>query len=389
MTIMKNQKIIIVLSRFIGYIGVSMASLIFPILVYNITNSKFYSGLIMLTEWIPKLYIYLTGGQLINKINPKKAYVLMDLSRALTFVLFFGAIYFKSIVFLFLAAPLSQSSNAISNIIFESLISCWWAENKKILGHTTLMYMDLLAGVSIVPLLFYFKLEYIVVLGFFLFLLSFIIGVLNKHKHLLPLHIDYVKTNLFDNVKEIFANKKLIGLSLLGFAMSSPIALISSQLPFFISNFEKELANSASFLSGYKAILAMFSIVFLLIIRDIKNKKIIFNVSISLMFLSLTIILLNKNIYIFLFLFLFSSFGFYSYTIFAKDLRQNLIPKEKRLEFTGILISIEAFSYILSALLMMIFYNNLNYAIVFCLLILSLALFVFVWYNKKLVRISF
>jgi Na+/melibiose symporter-like transporter len=373
---MTKQKQIILLSRFIGYIGVSTSTLILPILVYKITGSPSLAGLTMLIEWVPKFLMYIYGGQLIQKIGINKAYFWIDLLRAITFVLFLIAVSFNNKNFLFLAAPIMQGCNGLSNLVFESLVTSWWKEEDHVSGYSQLFYLDLSATIIMMPLISLLPLNAILILGIIVFCINFLVGLWSRYEHLVPLsRLNSKGFNVFKNVGEIRSNKPLASCSLIGLSVTIPFVLINTQMFFFLTHFENNITNFVSFISNYKAALLICSIIVLSFLKKVKDPIKILLFSYFLIYSSLIALCFSKSMNTFLISFMVYTLGFHSFVIFNKSYRQKIISKDKRLQFTGLLASLEAISYIIAAFLFIIFSYNIKIAFLICLLVITLMFF--------------
>lgn len=368
---MLEQKIIY-LTRFISYIGVSIYSIIFPILIFKISHSVKLSALIMLVEWIPKLLVYVYGGIIINYFKLKKTYIWMEICRIFVFLLFLLAFYNHNIILLFLLAPISQCSNAISNIIFENLITYWWKNNNLHKAFSSLTYLDLIASIIIIPLMYYLSINHIIIIGLLSFSLSLLFAYIVNFKHLSLLNgFNSYDISLKDSIQFIYTSKKLLLNCFVAISFNIPIAIIGSQLPFFLAKFNT--LNNQLLISNYKATSSIIAILFLMLISFLNFNLIIFYICIFLFLLSLLGILFSNTISLFFITIVLNSICFYIYSVFNKKNRQQLIPDKYKLSLTGILISIEAFSYIIASILSYSL-NNIYYSIYFCIFIFTFSL---------------
>ena len=386
---MNRQQYLISVLRFIGYVGSSTSTLILPILVYKITNSPFFAGLTMFFEWIPKLWIYLFGGHILLKVGIKKIYLLMDGLRAFSFILFMLAIHFNNQAYIFIAAPIMQGMNGFSNIIFELFVVSWWPVKGRLKGFSQLFYLDLLASVLILPIIGLLPIRYIIVVGFCVFLFNFIIGFLNKYRHIKPLERLVFKSScgprcgVISNFVEVVKNKELFISSFVSFCFAVPSVLINTQMFFFLKNFNSNITNFISFIADYRAFIFFASVCLLFMLRFVKNPLHILMFSYFMIISSFIVLSLSKNMNLFLISFMFYTFGLHSYIVFNKSYRQNMIPKEKRFYFTGILSSIEAFSYIFSGLLFLAFSGNQDIIFSICFILILFSIWNFTFFLKK------
>lgn len=369
----KNE--IIFLLRFLGYIIVSLGTIISPILIYQLTNSFFYSGLLIFTEWSLKLITYLNIGLIIQKIKIKKTYFLIDILRFISFSLYFFSYNFKLLIILLIASSLLQISNAISNTLFESLISFLWEKEKRKKMLTNLLVLDLLAGVIFIPIISFFSIKIMIEIVFFILFINLVIGLINKFFYLDTVQI--TKTSI--SIKKLLNYPKVLHFSLLSITITIPIAIVNLQLPLFLANFNQNLASSTLFLAIIKSIIGLLGILSLFLFKRLNNHQ---NIKWNVIVFMISIIFLSeeKSILLFLFFLLIANICFYNFINFLRNYRQNSFSDDDRIHLTGTFIAIDGLAYILSSILTMIFSSYMKQSLWICIIA---CLFVMIFLIKK------
>lgn len=142
-----NQQLLIIFSRFLGYCGVQLNALIVPLLVFATTNNAALAGLALVFEWVPKLFVYLIGGAYIDRVGKKISHKALELTRLILLIAFIliQILDIKSVILIGIVAGVYQVCSAISNIIFEQLVTSSWEANERTGGHSKLLKADQLA----------------------------------------------------------------------------------------------------------------------------------------------------------------------------------------------------------------------------------------------------
>jgi F0F1-type ATP synthase assembly protein I len=134
-------------SRFIGYIGTQLSGILIPALIFQLSNSLKLAGLAIVVEWVPKLFMYLGGGAMIQRMGSSRTHIGLDAMRLLSLLfILLVALDQWHIGWVVAAAVIYQSTNALSNILFETSITRWWEDNDRIQGHSSMMKMDQLGA---------------------------------------------------------------------------------------------------------------------------------------------------------------------------------------------------------------------------------------------------
>jgi hypothetical protein len=370
--LLKNE--VILLLRFLGYIIVSLGTILSPILIYQLTHSFFYSGVLIFIEWSLKLITYINIGYISQKIKIKNTYFLIDILRFISFSLYFISYHFQILIALLIASSLLQISNAISNTLFESFISFLWKDEKRKMMLTNLLVLDLLAGVIFIPIISFFSINSMIASVFFILAMNLGIGVFNKFFYLNNVQVK--KTSV--SIKKLLNYPKVLHLSLLSVTITIPIAIINLQLPLFLSNFNQELATSTLVLSIIKSIIGMIGVLSLFLFKKWNHHNIKWNILIFIM--SLMILAEEKSMIFFLIFLLIVNICFYNFLIFLRNYRQNSFSDEDRIHLTGTFIAIDGLAYVFSSILTMVFSSHMKQSLWICIVA---CIFVMIFLVKK------
>lgn len=133
--------------RLTGYVGVSLNSMLVPLLIYTLTRSTLFAGVSLCVEWIPKLGLYVFGGALLSGWSNHRAHLGLEVLRLLAFGgMALAACHVLPWWMVSISAAVFQGTSALSNILFENVVSQWWPECSKAEGHARLLNADMLAG---------------------------------------------------------------------------------------------------------------------------------------------------------------------------------------------------------------------------------------------------
>lgn len=140
----------VVIARFAGYLGVSINGLLVPVLVWGLTGSPGMAGLAIAMEWIPKLGLYLCGGSVVSWLGAGRAHVGLEITRLVCLtILLAGTIGLAGFWMIVIAATLFQCANAVSNILFECLVTANWHERRRSSGHASIVSADYAAVLAV------------------------------------------------------------------------------------------------------------------------------------------------------------------------------------------------------------------------------------------------
>jgi hypothetical protein len=357
--LLKNE--IILLLRFLGYIIVSLSTILSPILIYQLTHSLFYSGCLIAIEWSLKLVTYTNIGKIVQKLKIKKTYFLIDILRFIGFCFYWISYNNHSIISLFLASSLVQMSNAISNTFFESLISFLWLGEKRKLMQVYLLMIDLLAGVIFIPFISLFSINKMIYFVFFILGINFCIGILNKFFYLKNIKQSFHHEISF---KRLLIYPKVLHLSLLSISITIPIAMINLQLPFFLAEFNKGFARSTIIIAIIKSLIGLTGMISIFLFKKWNNHQ---NIQWNLIFFIISILSVSwtSSIFIFLLFLLVANMCFFNFLIFLRNYRQNSFSDDDRIHLTGTFIAIDGIAYLLGAIITIFFSMKIKEALLF------------------------
>lgn len=345
----------IAILRFLGYISVQFNAVLVPLLVFKMTNSLAMAGLTTILEWVPKMFFYLFGGSFIQKISSLTAHKLCELTRIACFLLFLVCTLNSSVSILIgITAALFQAANAISNIIFETLITENMDQAERPYGHALMLKADQIACfIALLVALIPMSIGVLCIVGVLSQILTF--NFLLKYKNI---HGDslskHEKTKNAFPYRKLFSNKSffLLCLGLAGF--SFPIAYISVVLPFMLGT---EGANIQSIFVQTLLIKTALTIGCLYLIKNSlkvapSNNLNIFRGGALLLVLSLLCLTFTQSKLFIIVFFVLISLSSIFVTPYLRTLRQEFIVKNDliaHLHFTtGLFIGIDTLSYIMA-----------------------------------------
>jgi len=129
--------------RYLGYVSTQLCGILVPILIFQLTQNAALAGVAMMIEWAPKLFFYLAGGSCIAHYGQRRMHLLLDAVRLLSLsLLLLGTLNLANVWLLAVAAALFQCANAVSNILFELSVTQWWDKEQRALGHSSMIKRD-------------------------------------------------------------------------------------------------------------------------------------------------------------------------------------------------------------------------------------------------------
>ena len=362
------QNLVIYL-RLLAYIGVNFNAIIVPILIFKFTGSVAIAGMALFFEWCPKLLFYLFGGSFISYFTAKKTHITIEIIRIITFLGFLLTILFlQHWIYVAICSAIYQATNAISNIINETMVNNHWKDDIKPIGYSKLLKADLEAAFIAMAIAFFVSnLIYLTSIAIFiqLFVCIFIFTNINKI-HLMG---EDQKMSFLENIflikkALILTDKNVFKLSALALLQGITGSLVFSTLTFYLTKAFHSNTIEADYFALFSMIKIIFCIFLIKLLTVIFSKKLITEKQAAFIsfFTSITSLLIITYLDYFYAAIALITLGFslYLYAPWHRTLRQSLLPDDLKLRYilTGILISIEAFCYILGAILLMIF-NNL------------------------------
>lgn len=359
--------------RLLGYAGVQFNALLVPILVFQLTGNATLAGMALFIEWLPKLAFYIGGGALVRKFSPVKAHTRLDASRlaALT-ILALCATGLGSVWLVALAAAVYQCANAVSNILFERAVTNWWDPSQRAGGHARLLQQDqwgcvlaLAVGLVVQDPLLLASLALIIQATAFAEVLRHRDSIYPLKGTELPAPSNFWRQLRKDVV--VVTKLPIIQFSVMTVCLSLPSALVFSALVFFLAQAESSMVTPTGWLSFLLLVRTGLSLVTLQWVRSLlkkpNNEEWLARLGVGLVLTCTVLLSLQLPLWgVILVVTILGASGSL-YLPWLRTTRQELItqlvPESSRLGATGVLIAVEAASYLLAAVLLAAFGENL------------------------------
>ncbi len=393
--------------RFLGYAGVQFNALLVPLLVFKITGSLSMAGLALFIEWIPKLGFYVGSGAFIQKFGAPLVHVSLDAARLLAFIVLtlcafinFGPLSVWAVA---ICAGVYQCSSALSNVLFEQSVTRLWSPQNRSSGHARILQQDqygsfsaLIVGLLINSVAWLCSIALLI--QFFNFLLVLktkrliysetpaenLIGPLSapvpsikSTKLLGHTFISQLKSDIHSISKIEFLKFSSIALMI-----GVPAAFIFSSLPFFLERSQAGMGEATSMLSFLLLSKTLLSIIVLAFVsrsrQSLSNKIYMPFVGLSIIALSTLILSFPLPLWI-----MFASACLLGitgalYIPWLRSKRQELIVSlvtpTSRSGATGLLIAVDAASYLIAAIFLTFLGGNLMLATLMSSLVSFVAL---------------
>jgi MFS family permease len=366
--------------RFITYIGAQLVALAVPLLIFNLTHSLTFAGLALLIEWLPKLGLYFSGGALVWRFGERHCLLVLNILRTAVFaalaLVCFG---YGTVWVVVICAALYQCANAVSNVLFENLVTQHWPPEQRASGHARLMKCDQL-GCMVALIFGLLTLQPLaLVLGGLIsqFICLFVLA--RCHGYLAPARppsAGRALTQVWQQLgRDIHAVKQadLLSFSAMSMLLAIPFCCLFSVLAFYLNRAQPGVADNAQVLSlillgktvlgagvlswlqqrlskvGHENRYGIAGMLILVLGAALASQSFALPAAIGLLFII--------------------SLGWMLYQPWVRSLRQELVarhvPESSRGGATGILISVEALSYLLAGGLLFITRNQLDLALLF------------------------
>jgi len=374
--------------RFVSYIGVQMVSIITPLLVYKLTHSLSMAGLALLAEWLPKLGFYFASGVLVQTLGLRRALLGLNIVRLVAFILLTLVVtHIGSLALVALAAALYQCANAVSNVLFETAVTSWWHADERASGYTRLMKFDQLGCVAALTLGLWLADPLLLCLIGGAVQLACLLLVSSIWKQL-SIHTSPTQMSLRCFTRQLGADltavrqRDLLTFSAASMLIAMPVCCLFSMLVFYLNRAQPGLADGAQILSLVllgKALIGSGVLAFMqkLLSRDEHNHRIGL-IGMIMVPVGTFMALLPLGLWPAIALLLVISAGWLIYQPWMRTLRQELVmrhvPAPSRAGVTGILISMEAASYLAVGGLLYLSHNQLEIALLCSALLASLGI---------------
>lgn len=354
---------VLLLLRFMGYVGVGFCIALVPYLVYALTGSLKLGGLALLVEWIPKLGMYIFGGAILARYSSVGVHRLFEVCRLVVFLLFVGCVVFKmDWYWVAVGAMLYQLSNALSNILFDSLVQAKVREGNLLNGYSQLGFIDQLgSAVSLGLIFFLVDLNVVLWVALGIQLLQVVlvwmygkdlhsslqIGVGNEQS------LGYLVREAFKGI-----DGPLRRLLLLNLLAKTPYSFIFSIIAFILAK-DNSVEVTASLLAGLALVRMVVTTVFSSYIVKVTGRNpdiglVLAHIGIVFTVVSVIWLMLSNQSYLSLASAItLCGLGASAYSPWSRTLKQGLLAVDSSVRVTqqGMLVAIEAMGYILGGIL--------------------------------------
>jgi hypothetical protein len=364
--------------RLVTYVGAQLVALAVPLLIFSLTHSLTFAGLALLLEWLPKLGLYFSGGALVWRFGERQCLLALNLLRTFAFILLaLVCLGYGNVWLVVVCAALYQCANAVSNVLFENLVTRYWPIELRASGHARLMKCDQLGCMVALVFALLTLQPLALVLGGLVSQLVCLVLLARCYKQLAQPGLHTPGRALHQVWQQLTRDMRaakqanLLSFSAMSMLLAIPFCCIFSVLAFYLNRAEPGVADNAQLLSlvllgktvlsagilswlqqrltrhGQENRYGIIGMVLLVIGAALASQVFTLSVAIGLLFIL--------------------SMGWMLYQPWVRSLRQELIarhvPEASRGGVTGILISVEALSYLLAGGLLFITGNQLDLAL--------------------------
>lgn len=360
--------------RLLGYAGVQFNALLAPLLVFQLTGSASLAGIALFIEWVPKLALYLGGGALLQRFGSSQMHGFLEAGRlgALSGLVLCAA-GFGSVWVVALAAAVYQCSNALSNVLFERAVTIWWAPDDRPAGHAAFMQQDQWG--CLLALLIGLALHRPLVLAGVAWLLQAVnfACVLRIRGSLYSRTEREKGTSFWGQLRTDFvavAHPEIARFVVMALLLGIPSAFVFSSLAFILDRALVGAASGTGWLSFLLLARTGFGLVTLHGVKaqlaKSQNELELAIVGVAIMVVSTALLSLRIPLLAVIAGTAVLAASACLYLPWLRTERQelitNLIPESSRPGATGILIAVEAGSYLVGALILSVLGSRLDFA---------------------------
>jgi hypothetical protein len=251
--------------RFSAYVGVTLNGLLVPLVLYQITGSTSAAGLAVFAEWAPRIVLSVYGGHLAARLRSKHVHLALEIGRVVALVLLLLAVL-RVVAWpvIAVAAALYQCTNALSNILFEALVSANWSQTTRSQGHASIGQADMEAAM-LASLAGWLLLKPQWVLGMALGLQVLVVGLVALWRHRIHAALDTTRSSQALGIADIWkawgaAGPRFKRIALLSAMTGLPLAAFLSALPFVLhAAFPRASMNlhTMALMTGVRLVLAV------------------------------------------------------------------------------------------------------------------------------------
>ncbi|APT75178.1 hypothetical protein XO10_01355 [Marinitoga sp. 1135] len=315
--------VLIIISDSINRFGDSIDKIVYPWMVYEVTNSTSIMGILFAINFIPQIIFTILGSNFIDFYSKKKIVISGNLLRGI--IVFFTAILLLTktinVSYIFLFSILSSSLGTIVKPANKALIPLVVEKNNLM---EAISFSNLLISiVDISGLLFgglissYFNMFIAFIINSLTFFISSVLLAYIRINEIFEKNISKNKFLIFDTLNYIRKNKIIFPSILMAFIVNLCIT------PFYILQvvYVKDILNQNSIYISYMEISTLSGIIIgsYIISKISKKIKNLNTIVVSIIFLSITyalyvlpqiIIVENYNLFIYI-VFISFFFGFF------------------------------------------------------------------------------
>lgn len=232
--------------RLAGYFGAQLNALLVPLLVFKLTGNAALAGAAMFIEWVPKLAFYLAGGSIVQRLGSPAVHVGLDAARLMAMgMLLAAALGHGSFWVVALAASVYQCANALSNILFERAVSRWWTEGTQAQGHAQLLQRDQMGSFAALALAMLVSGPALLAAAG-VALQAVTVWTVFRNRHTVhqdkPTNSSPLATQLRDALVAVLQPKFLL-FAITALLLALPAATFASAMLFFLQRAEPDMAN--------------------------------------------------------------------------------------------------------------------------------------------------
>lgn len=363
--------------RYLGYVSTQLCGILVPILIFQLTQSAALAGVALMIEWAPKLFFYLAGGSCIAHYGQRRMHLLLDAVRLLSLsLLLLGALGLANVWLLAVAAALFQCANAVSNILFELSVTQWWDKEQRALGHSSMIKRDQYGCLTGLLLAVVFSDPFILCL---IALVSQVVTIVLVRRYAPYIYqagdrVSAAGRTILRQVRHdmaAFRRPALMRLTFFCMLTRLPIAIVFAMAVFYLHRAQPDLANPTQLFSTIMLMRAVGSVVLIEMMQRWMKRGVsevtLARWGYSLMLLSglaaIWPLPLLPSIVVLLSIILSSILSSpWQRSNRQQMLRLHTVP-EAQAGVTGLMISIEASSYIAGAGLVALFGSDMSMAL--------------------------
>lgn len=347
--------------RLLGYGGVQFSALLVPLLVFQVTGSASLAGAALVVEWLPKLALYLVGGSLIQRFSGAAVHVSLDVARLVALcALLASALGFGGLWLVAAAAATYQCANALSNVLFERAVTQWWPRERHSAGHALLLQRDQLGCFLVLAFALTVSMPEVlaavalVLQALALGLVLHARGVIHRESR------PHQRANLWAQIRGdlgAVAHRPPAGFAVMALMLAVPAATVLSSILFYLDQAEPKLAQPAAWMAGILLARAGISLLALEWVKKrllpgadkrlaVAGFVLSLVAAVPLIVPGTTGLVLAVSIVV-----LGTASCFYLPWLRAERqaLIERLVPAQNRRGATGVLIAVEACSYLIGA----------------------------------------